>query len=222
MLKKKPGRPRQTDCLESHQFAQQGRCKVCARKRARTYRARHAGTIHDRDRARKATLRARQDGQAALARARAIVGVNVRRGKVVRPTTCAECHSPHPVPYHADPAAPLAVEWLCRSCRRYRIETVDTIAESVAAEQARIESEEEAARRIAAQNEVRRSGQEIYDAFDAVTRADVDAAHDRNDTAVIAGYSGSDDAAIALTEFLERRANHRRAREAMRRRMGTA
>lgn len=126
------------------------------------------------------------------------------------------------MPYHADPAAALAVEWLCRSCRRYRIETVDTIAESVAAEQARIESEEEAARRIAAQNEVRRSGQEIYDAFDAVTRADVDAAHDRNDTAVIAGYAGSDDAAIALTEFLERRANHRRAREAMRRRMGTA
>lgn len=222
MLKKKPGRPRQTDCLESHQFAQQGRCKVCARKRARAYRERRADTVHDRDRTRKAALRASKDDRAALARARAILGMSIRRGKVARPIACAECGSPHPVPYHADPAAPLAVEWLCRGCRRYRIETIDAVAEAAAAEQARIESEEEASRRIAAQNAIRRSGQEIYDALDERTRADVDAAYDRSDTAVIAAVAVSDHALVALTEFLERRANHRRAREAMRRRMGAA
>lgn len=51
-------------------------------------------------------------------RAQRAVQDAIRRGALVRPNTCSACATPcKPDAHHADYAAPLTVEWLCRRCR---------------------------------------------------------------------------------------------------------
>lgn len=52
-------------------------------------------------------------------RAQQIVADAIRRGELVRPDRCASClRDCKPDAHHPDYAAPLRVEWLCKTCHR--------------------------------------------------------------------------------------------------------
>jgi hypothetical protein len=224
-VKKKAGRPRDPErgCFDSHAFLDNGRCRNCERKRAKAYRERQkknaASNHHKKDAARQRAMRGAGGPRAAIARAQAILFTYVNRGKIARPTTCEACPSPHPLAYHPDPAAPLDVEWLCRACRAMRIAQIES--DAIADRRARVlqRSEEEEAARIAQANLARRSGEEIYDALPADQRAAIDTLHRAGDREAIQMQLGTH--ATAIMEYLDRRANHQRLREMMRRHMGS-
>jgi hypothetical protein len=56
----------------------------------------------------------------ARARARSYAGTYYRRGKLMRPDTCADCSAPPEEMHHEDYSKPLEVTWLCCRCHRRR------------------------------------------------------------------------------------------------------
>ena len=209
----KKGRPRQTGCLDPHSFLENGHCRVCARARSRDFRRVHRSKVQAADRARKARLRASGEESALLARARAIVGVYVRRGKLARPATCAECVSPKPLPFHADAGRPLDVEWLCKSCRRYRavLQEADLVAQRVAV------AEEERAKELAGRNRLRARGEELYRGLPEHARALLDRRFGLVGHRAVEDLTLDDAGRAAVVEFLDRRASHERTRALFRR-----
>ena len=50
-------------------------------------------------------------------RARSLVGLHVKKGKLIRPDKCSECGKIcQPCAHHVDYFRPLDIQWLCRKC----------------------------------------------------------------------------------------------------------
>lgn len=54
-------------------------------------------------------------------RARAYLNYYVRKGDIIKPVNCTQCHEIKPLEgHHEDYKKPLDVNWLCRKCHEYR------------------------------------------------------------------------------------------------------
>lgn len=96
--------------INSRTYIERHRTEVC--ERAKQRRKQDATATRERDAKSNATPQAH---------ARRLLRNAIRRGEVMPPGYCEDCHGPGPLHgHHVDYDAPLDVVWLCRTCHGQR------------------------------------------------------------------------------------------------------
>lgn len=87
-------------------------CRECNTERAREYRKTEAGKLATRKAVYKSVKKHWVKQKARLA-----VYYAVRKGKIVKPKECSQCHKPKKIEgHHVDYLKPLEVIWTCKQC----------------------------------------------------------------------------------------------------------